>query len=131
MPTRSLTVAVRQEPRFPMPSASRREFLASSAAAAGAFASAPGLFAAGDDLIKVGLIGCGGRGTAAAAEALRADKNVKLIAMADAFEDRLLDSLAVLQKKDVAAKVDVTPENRFVGFDGYKEVIARCDVVLL
>src|SRR5947209_4137426 len=109
-------------------SASRREFLASSAA----IAAAPSLFAAGDDLIKVGLIGCGGRGTGAAGEALQADKNVKLIAMADAFEDRLLESLETLsKKKEVAAKVDVKPENRFVGFDAYKEVIARCDVVLL
>ena len=107
---------------------SRRAFLAASAAAS----VAPSVFAAGDDLIKVGLIGCGGRGTGAAAEALQADKNVKLVAMADAFEDRLLDSLATLSKKpEVAAKIDVKPENRFVGFDAYKEVIARCDVVLL
>ncbi len=110
-----------------MPS-SRREFLASSAA----LAAAPSLFAAGDDTITVGLIGCGGRGTGAAGEALQADKNVKLIAMADAFEDRLLESLDTLsKKKEVAAKIDVKPENRFVGFDAYKEVIARCDVVLL
>lgn len=107
---------------------SRRDFLVSSAA----IAAAPSLFAAGDDLIKVGLIGCGGRGTGAAGEALQADKNVKLIAMADAFEDRLLESLDTLsKKKEVAAKVDVKPENRFVGFDAYKEVISRCDVVLL
>ena len=106
----------------------RRQFLAASAA----IAAAPHLHAAGDDLLKVGLIGCGGRGTAATMEALRADKNVKLVAMADAFEDRLNDSLAAIQKKpDVAAKVDVKPETRFVGFDAYKDVIARCDVVLL
>src|SRR5262245_7839906 len=115
-----------------MTTASRREFLASSAVAAGTLASAPGLFAGGDDLLKVGLIGCGGRGTGAAGEALKADKNVKLVAMADAFSDRLEESLANLsQKKEVAAKVDVPPENRFVGFNAYKEVIARCDVVLL
>ena len=112
--------------------ASRREFLAASAAAAGTLASAAHVHAAGNDLLKVGLIGCGGRGTGAAREALLADKNVKLVAMADAFADRLSESLAGLQKKaDVAAKIDVPPENRFVGFDGYKEVIARCDVVLL
>ena len=112
-----------------LPTSSRREFLAASAATV---AAAPGLFAAGDDLLKVGLIGCGGRGTGAAAEALQADKNVRLVAMADAFEDRLLDSLAALEKKkEIAGKVDVKPENRFVGFDAYKEVIARCDVVLL
>jgi predicted dehydrogenase len=108
--------------------ATRRQFLAASAA----IAAAPHLHAAGDDLLKVGLIGCGGRGTGAAVEALRADKNVKLVAMADAFEDRINDSLAALRKKtDVIAKVDVKPDARFVGFDAYKEVIARCDVVLL
>ena len=110
-------------------SASRREFLAASAVAV---AAAPSIYAAGDDLIKVGLIGCGDRGTGAAVNALQADKNVKLVAMADAFEDRLESSLGNLQKKQsVAAKVDVKPDAKFVGFDAYKEVIARCDVVLL
>ena len=109
-------------------SATRRQFLATSAAVA----AAPHLHAGGDDLLKVGLIGCGGRGTRAAMEALRADKNVKLVAMADAFEDRLAKSLEEIQKKsDVAAKVDVKPDARFIGFDAYKDVIARCDVVLL
>src|SRR5947199_1116003 len=113
--------------------ASRREFLAASAAVAGTIAAtSPHVHAAGNDLLKVGLIGCGGRGTGAAREALAADKNVKLVALADAFEDRLQESLATLQKKpEIAAKIDVPPGNRFVGFDAYKEVIARCDVVLL
>ena len=110
-------------------STSRREFLAASAIAA---ATAPSLYAAGDDLLKVGLIGCGERGTGAAVQALKADKNVKLVAMADAFEDRLESSLKnLLSKKDVAHKVDVKPDAKFIGFDGYKEVIARSDVVLL
>ncbi len=109
-------------------SASRRTFLAASAVAT----AAPSLFAAGNDVLKVGLIGCGGRGTGAAGQALQADKNVKLVAMADAFEDRLKDSLtSLLKKKSVAAKVDVKPDAKFVGFDGYKHVIERCDVVLL
>lgn len=109
-------------------SASRRTFLAASAVAA----ASPSLFAAGDDTLKVGLIGCGDRGTGAAVNALNADKNVKLVAMADAFEDRINTSLEnLLKKKDVAGKVDVKPDAKFVGFDAYKEVIARCDVVLL
>jgi len=108
--------------------ATRRQFLAASAAAA----AAPSLHAAGDDVLKVGLIGCGGRGTKAAMEALAADKNAKLVAMADAFEDRLNDSLDLIQKKqELAGKVDVKPDAKFVGFDAYKDVIARCDVVLL
>src|SRR5262245_46322189 len=105
-------------------STSRRDFLATSAATAAAVASSAKLFAAGNDTLKVGLIGCGQRGTGAAAQALKADKNVKLVAMADAFEDRLNESLEnLLKKKDVAEKVDVKPDAKFVGFDGYKHVI--------
>ncbi|HUR53700.1 MAG TPA: Gfo/Idh/MocA family oxidoreductase [Gemmataceae bacterium] len=111
-----------------MSTPSRRAFLASSAV----LAAVPGLPAAGDDTLKVGLIGCGGRGTGAAINALAADKNVKLVALADAFEDRLTECLdSLLKKPDVAAKVDVKPDARFVGFDAYKSVIERCDVVLL
>jgi predicted dehydrogenase len=108
---------------------SRREFIAASAAAV---AAAPSLYAAGNDVLKVGLIGCGDRGTGAAAQALQADKNVKLVAMGDAFEDRLEKSLGnLLMKKAVAGKVDVKPDAKFVGFDAYKHVIEMCDVVLL
>src|SRR5262245_57407663 len=111
---------------------SRRAFLRTSAAVAGTLAAAPLVHAGGDDLLKVGLIGCGGRGPGAAAQALHADSNVKLTAIADAFEDRLLGSLDTLKKDpQVGAKVDVKKENCFAGFDAYKEVIARCDVVLL
>jgi predicted dehydrogenase len=83
--------------------------------------------------LRIGLIGCGGRGTGAASQALKADKNVKLVAMADAFEDRLENSLKVLEKEKqgVPEKLEVPKENRFVGFDAYKEVIKRVDVVLL
>jgi predicted dehydrogenase len=90
-------------------------------------------YAHGSDLIKIGLIGCGGRGTGAAKNALRADKNVKLIAMGDAFQDRLdisLNSLA--QIDDLTSKVDVPPERQFVGFNAYQQVIdSGVDVVLL
>ena len=111
-----------------MSTASRREFLASSALA---FA-APSLHAAGDDTIRIGLIGCGDRGTGAAVQALSADKNVKLVAMGDAFEDRLKSSLDNLRaKKEVADKIAVKPDACFVGFDAYKDVIAASDVVLL
>jgi predicted dehydrogenase len=109
----------------------RREFLA-TAAVAGTLAAVPSVHADGGDQIRLGLIGCGDRGTGAAMQALNADKNVKLIAMADAFEDRLERSLATLKKdKEAAGKVDVKPEDRLVGFGAYKEVVARCDVVLL
>jgi predicted dehydrogenase len=89
--------------------------------------------AAGDDVIRVGLIGCGGRGTGAASQALQADKNVKLVAMGDAFEDRLQTSLQSLSKIEaVAGKIDVPVERQFVGFDAYEKVLAtNVDVVLL
>lgn len=89
--------------------------------------------AAGDDVLKIGLIGCGGRGTGAASQALRADENVRLVAMGDAFEDRLQLSLKSLSKiKDVSDKIDVPVEQQFVGFDAYQKVLATdVDVVLL
>lgn len=107
----------------------RRTFLKASAVAA---LAAPAVHAASGDTLRVGLIGCGGRGTGAAQQALRADKNVKLVAMADAFADRLTKSLDELRAADgLAGKIDVPQERQFVGFDGYKDVIAASDVVLL
>jgi predicted dehydrogenase len=118
--------------------ASRRDFLKSSTVlAAGAAAAeltvANNVHAAGDDLLKVGLIGCGGRGTGAAAQALNADRNVKLVAMGDAFEDRLQSSLATLRRdREIAPKIDVKDDHCFTGFDAYKQVIdSGVDVVLL
>jgi myo-inositol 2-dehydrogenase / D-chiro-inositol 1-dehydrogenase len=118
---------------------SRRQFLKKSTAAVVTAAMevnkavARSAYVTGGDLLRVGLIGCGGRGTGAAGEALAADKNVKLTAMGDAFKDRLDSSLAELkQVPNIAAKIDVPPERCFVGFDAYKEVIASgVDVVLL
>ncbi len=116
----------------------RRQFISNSLAAgsvAGAAALLPTapVHAAGDDLLKVALIGCGGRGTGAARQALMADEHVKLVAMADAFEDRLQSSLKSLSKiEDVSGKIDVPKDRRFVGFDAYKQVLASdVDVVLL
>ncbi|HZN34948.1 MAG TPA: Gfo/Idh/MocA family oxidoreductase [Pirellulaceae bacterium] len=114
----------------------RRQFLEkSSLAVAGSLATlalAPRVHAAGSDVLKVGLIGCGGRGSGAASQALKADSGARLWAMGDAFEDRIDLSLQSLQKiEEVAPKLDVAKERRFVGFDAYKEVIACCDVVLL
>jgi len=89
--------------------------------------------AAGDDTIRIGLIGCGGRGTGATSQALRADKSVKLVAMADAFEDNLEDKLKQLQKDDeIKATIDVPKEKRFVGFDAYQRLIdSDVDLVIL
>ncbi|HSR42806.1 MAG TPA: Gfo/Idh/MocA family oxidoreductase, partial [Longimicrobiales bacterium] len=85
--------------------------------------------------IRVGLVGCGGRGTGAAAQALRAHPDVQLVAMADAFEDRLEGSLETLsdpeRRGEIGKRIDVPPERRFVGFDAYREVIPLVDVVIL
>lgn len=91
------------------------------------------MHAAGDDVLRVGLIGCGGRGTGAASQALAADPRVLLTAMGDAFEDRLELSLKTLRKTaDLESKIDVPAERQFVGFDAYRQVIASgVDVVLL
>ncbi len=83
------------------------------------------------DEIRVGLIGCGGRGTGAAAQALDADPGVVLFAMGDMFEDRLAPSLENLQGH-APSRVQVPPERRFTGFDAYQKVIdSDVDVVLL
>jgi predicted dehydrogenase len=115
------------------PHSSRRQFLKTSAVVAGTVAVAANAHAGGNDLLKVALIGCGGRGTGAASQALRADRNVKLWAMADAFRDRLERSLATLQKDTgVAGKIDVPRQRQFAGFEAYRQAIdSGVDVVLL
>jgi predicted dehydrogenase len=119
---------------------SRRDFLkGSTAAMAGTVAATtvataltvPLVHAAGSSTIKVGLVGCGGRGTGAAEEALKADSGTKLVAMADAFGDRLDDSLSELKELKVSARVDVPKDRQYTGFDGYKHVIDQVDLVLL
>lgn len=119
--------------------ATRRQFVAASAVATAGLAVSPalraGTFAGGSDNLKVGLIGCGGRGTGAAGQALKADSGTELHAMADAFDDRLEMSRSRLERqfnKDGEPKrVTVTEDLSFSGFDAYKEVIDRCDVVCL
>lgn len=119
----------------PTQATSRRDFLKTSTAGVlgAALTSTAGVHAAGSDILKIGLVGCGGRGTGAAAQALQADPNVKLVAMGDAFADRLQQSLKTLQSdEEISKKIDVKPESCFSGFDNYKGVInSGVDVVLL
>ena len=117
---------------------SRREFLTRSSAAAlagtlaGQLSLAPRVFAAGSDVLKIGLVGCGGRGSGAASQALHADPHVQLTSMGDAFADKLESSLSNLMNSDVGEKVAVSSDHKFVGFDAYKGVIdSGVDVVLL
>jgi predicted dehydrogenase len=116
----------------------RRDFLKASTAAVAAttLAAAPFAHAAGNDVLRVGLIGCGsergGRGRGAAENCVNAAPNVKLIAMADLFPDHLDYTRKYLQKlgKD---KIDVTDDRCFTGFDAYQKLCAlrEVDVVLL
>ncbi|OWK46974.1 Gfo/Idh/MocA family protein [Fimbriiglobus ruber] len=110
---------------------SRRGFLQASAAAAatGALVT-PAVHAAGNDMLKIALVGCGGRGSGAAANALQADPNVKLVAACDIFPDRLHEGVKNL-KTSYPDKVDVPEANQFTGFDGYKGAIDAADVVIL
>ena len=105
----------------------RRRFLQSAGQIAAASALAgmavPHVHAAGSDLIQLALIGCGGRGTGAAANALQTKGGpVKLVAMADIFEQKLATSYGNLQQQ-FAAQVDVPEHRRFIGFDAYKMAI--------
>ncbi len=107
---------------------SRRDFIKASAAvsAAAMLSRTGGAFAAGSDKIRVGVIGCGGRGTGAAMDCVRSSANVEIVAMGDMFGDRLDRSLAELSR-EVDDKVSVTGEASFTGFDAYEKVIA-CDI---
>lgn len=125
----------------------RRDFVKQSSLIAGSLIAAPFLsqatnfFSGSDNVIKVALIGCGGRGTGAAMQALLSKQNVKLVAMADAFRDRLDSCLKTLSADDVMEssggkgnlrdKIDVPEERKFVGFDAYAKAIPLADVVIL
>lgn len=114
----------------------RRNFLKTSALLAGGTVLSTMPFAGGayagavNDEIKIALIGCGGRGTGAAVNALSTKYNLKLVAMADAFRDRLDSCYSALSQK-FAQKMDVPEERKFVGFDAYKQAIAEADVLLI
>ncbi len=121
---------------MPSPIPTRRDFLAGSAALLGSAALERRALAASrrGDLLRVGLVGCGGRGTGAAAQALSTAGEVRLTAMADLFADRLESSLRHLQHDDsgVASRVDVPAERRFTGFDGWRALLeSDVDVVVL
>jgi predicted dehydrogenase len=107
--------------------ASRREFLrtAGRVAAVSALAgvAVPSVHAAEDNTIRLALIGCGGRGTGAAADAMSVKQGpIKLVAMADVFEDKLKNSYENL-KKESGDKVDVPDDRKFLGFDAYQKAM--------
>jgi len=113
----------------------RRDFLKKSSAAglvlAGGLSLARSVHAAGSDVIRFALIGAGGRGTGAANDCMSVGQNVKLVAIADAFEDRAKGALNQL-KKNHPDKVDVTPDRVFSGLDAYQKAIdAGVDLVVM
>ncbi|MCA1685209.1 MAG: Gfo/Idh/MocA family oxidoreductase, partial [Planctomycetia bacterium] len=114
--------------------ASRRDFLRTSSllgAALAAGAGGSGVHAAGGGTIRVGLVGCGGRGTGAAEQAMGAGKDVKLVALGDMFREPLDASRSHLRSAG-GDRFDVADDHCFVGFDAYKQVIdSGVDVVLL
>ncbi|MEO0898618.1 MAG: Gfo/Idh/MocA family oxidoreductase [Bacteroidota bacterium] len=134
-----------KETHNPKSSLDRRGFIKAGTLATGAILLPDWMQAShhisGDDTIKIGLIGCGGRGTGAAVQALSSGQNVKLVAMADAFRDRLdksFENIASQNYKDAKGKkvsgdqmVNVPEEQKFIGFDAYQKVLPLVDVVIL
>jgi predicted dehydrogenase len=88
------------------------------------------VYAGGSGIIRVGMVGCGGRNTGAAAQALTADSGARLVAMSDIFMERVKSKRRIL-KEQKGEQVMVDDEHCFAGFDGYKHVIDSSDVVLI
>lgn len=115
---------------------SRRQFLATSAAAGlgSALVSpalASSLFVQGSDALRVGVIGCGGRGTGAALNTLEADPSTRIHALGDLFQDRLDEAEATLRERQ-SDRLDFSADRKFVGFNAYKQVLAEpVDLVIL
>lgn len=121
-------------------SQSRRDFVKNTSIITGGLLSAPLISNASffnsntDDTIKIALIGCGGRGTGAVLQALSTKQNVKLVAMADVFKDRLDSCYKEITSEEFASlknKIGVKDETKFVGFDAYQKAIPLADVVIL
>lgn len=119
-------------------SMSRRDFLKTPAASAllissGVLEISKGAWAGGSDVIRVGVIGAGGRGTGAAKDCIRSSQGVKIVALGDVFKDRIEGSYnALTSDQSLKEGIDLTPERCFVGFDAYQKVIdSGVDMVIL
>jgi predicted dehydrogenase len=124
------------------PNINRRNFVKGSAVVAGGVmmgglpVEASAFVNPSASKLKLALVGCGGRGTGAAVQALKADPKVELVAMAEAFSDRLENSLNnIMNTEDLSGdqkkNVKVTEDSKFVGFDAYKKAIDMADVIIL
>jgi myo-inositol 2-dehydrogenase / D-chiro-inositol 1-dehydrogenase len=109
-------------------SVTRRTFIQTTAAATAAFMFPAGAHVAGSDVIRVGVVGCGGRGTGAIANVLDAADGVEIVSLGDLAPDRLADCRSELSKlaakPSVASKIKITDDTCFSGFDAYKKVLA-------
>jgi len=124
----------------------RRQFVKTSGLSMGGLMLSPSIMAKahidGSDAIKIGLIGCGGRGTGAVVQALNSGQNVKLVALCDAFKDNVascykkitspdFEDWSTEKTKDFRSRIEVPEEHKFSGFEGYKKLIPLVDVVLI
>src|SRR5690242_16957192 len=113
---------------------SRRDFLQTSATAGAAALLATGnyAFAQGSGKIRIGLVGCGGRGSGAAVQALNAGNDIALVAMGDVNKSHLDRSLTAMKADaTIGERVEVKPDKCFIGLDCYQEVLnSGIDVVL-
>ena len=115
---------------------SRRKFVKETTLVTGGILLAPSILSStplfkNEKMLKIAVVGCGGRGTGAVSQALRADSQVKLVAMSDAFQDRLDKSYESLSKMFDKNRLDVDATKKFVGFGSYKKAIDEADVVIL
>ncbi len=110
----------------------RREFIKTTgmASLAAAMPRISGAYAAGTDTIRVGVVGCGGRGTGAALDCLNSSPGVEVVAMFDLFKDRIESSLKKITEAH-PDKVKVAPDRMFSGFDGYKKLSSVPEVNLV
>jgi predicted dehydrogenase len=121
-------------PQTPDSTPTRREFIRTSTAtvgAAAAFTIGASAHAKSNEKLKVGLIGCGGRGSGAIIEAIQADPDSEIYALGDAFKDQIAVALKKFKDSKHTARVNVDGDRQFVGFDAYKGVVDSCDVIVL
>src|SRR6266478_3080288 len=111
-------------------STATKETATTAATAAVVLSAERAAHAAGSDILKVGMIGCGGRNSGAAVQALTADPGARLVAMCDIFRDRFKGKRAEI-KRAKGEQVTVEDSHCFTGFEGYKHVIEASDVVLI
>jgi len=113
-------------------SLSRRDFIKTTSAAtlAAMIPTTGGMFASGSDKVRVGLIGCGGRGTGAAIDCINSSSSIVITAIGDLFQDRLKSSLKRLTEELNTENLAIAPERCFSGFDAFKKVLA-CDIDLV